>query len=82
VYTAGAAQLAALRQQKVLRQEHTVAQALGAQQVWQDLVAYRTKADALFQAHAAGDARVLATARQLYQQRNYLDAYRALATLA
>jgi ABC-type nitrate/sulfonate/bicarbonate transport system substrate-binding protein len=82
VYTAGAAQLAALRQQKVLRQEHTVAQALGAQQVWQDLVAYRTKADALFQAHATGDARVLATARQLYQQRNYLDAYRALATLA
>jgi ABC-type nitrate/sulfonate/bicarbonate transport system substrate-binding protein len=81
VYTSGAAALAALRQQKVLKDSHTVGEVLVAPQIWSDLKNYKARANALFRTHASGSRQVVARARKLYAGRNYLDAYRALATL-
>jgi ABC-type nitrate/sulfonate/bicarbonate transport system substrate-binding protein len=81
IFTSGAVAIEALRQQKVLTKPHTVSQALVAPQVWNDLRNYRARADVLFRTHATGNRQVVARARKLYDGRNYLDAYRALATL-
>jgi ABC-type nitrate/sulfonate/bicarbonate transport system substrate-binding protein len=81
VFTSGASQIRALRKQKVLRQPHEVAEIDGAKKVWEDLVDYKAKADALFTSKSGADKTVLALARKRYEGRNYLDAYRALATL-
>jgi len=82
LYISGAAQIAALRKQKVLRQAHTVPQLDGAKKVWLDMVALRDECDALLKSKKSGSPQVLSTARTLYAHRNYLDARRALATLA
>jgi ABC-type nitrate/sulfonate/bicarbonate transport system substrate-binding protein len=81
IYTSGSAALAALRKQKVLTKPHNVNEALVAPQVWNDLRNYRARADAMFRTHATGNRQVVARAHKLYEGRNYLDAYRALATL-
>ena len=81
VYESGAAQLAALRKQGVLKRAHSVSEIEGAKKVWLDLKAFRAKCDALLKSHASSTAPAVATAKALYAQRNYLDAYRALATV-
>lgn len=77
--TAGDAQIKSFREKKVLKRAHTVAEIDGASKVWRDLVDYRRRADELFD--KVGDDPMVAKARAQYDARNYLDAYRFLASL-
>ncbi|MBO9533653.1 MAG: hypothetical protein J7513_11845 [Solirubrobacteraceae bacterium] len=81
VYTSGAAQIAELRKKQVLRKPHEVDELDGAKQVYLDMLDLKNRSAKLLKEKATGDPAVLKVARERYEQRNYLDAYRALATL-
>jgi ABC-type nitrate/sulfonate/bicarbonate transport system substrate-binding protein len=81
VYEAGQAQIDRYVEVGLLKRAHKVEEIEGSKKVWQDLMRYRTKADELFKTHSDGDKEVLAAARKQYDARNYLDAYRFLASL-
>ena len=83
VYTAGAAQLSALKEAGVLKKSHSPGEMEGSKQVWLDLGRLKEASDALFdQVSGSGqNAEIVSQARMHYDRRNYLDSYRFLASV-
>lgn len=73
-YEATQAQIARLREQGVLQQDHSAEDASIADQVYDDLLEYRDKTDELLAKAPEGD--LTTQARTYYDQFNFLDAYR------
>jgi hypothetical protein len=80
IFTNGQAQIDALVAQKVLKRQHTVSEVDGAKRVWDDLRTYRAESDKLMPKVAAKNPSLAAMAKAQYDARNYLDAYRFLAS--
>jgi ABC-type nitrate/sulfonate/bicarbonate transport system substrate-binding protein len=81
IYTVGEAQMATLRKDKVLKHPHQVSEIDGARRVWLDLRRYRDAATELFAEVKGKNPDLEKRARQHFDARNYLDAYRFLASL-
>jgi ABC-type nitrate/sulfonate/bicarbonate transport system substrate-binding protein len=75
-----AAQIATLKEGKVLKGEHQYSDLILAEQVWEDLQRYRSEAERLFEVVEEKDPDLARRAREQFDARNYLDAYRLLAS--
>jgi len=75
------AQMEELRKQNVLKEDHEVEEVNGAKRIWEDLRRYRDAAEPLFDEVKGKDPELERQARDQFDARNYLDAYRFLASL-
>ena len=75
-----AAQIGDLKEGGVLKGDHTYEDLVVAGKVWEDLRRYRREAERRFDAVASSDAALARRARAQFDARNYLDAYRFLAS--
>jgi hypothetical protein len=83
IFTTVNAEIAALRRDGVLKQQHTAGQIVGSDKVWHDLMTLRKMCDQLFKKLGTGgsNAATVQAARTQYVHLNFLDAYRFLASI-
>lgn len=80
--TAYAAQIGDLKEGGVLKGDHSYEDLVVAGQVWEDLRRYRDEAELRYDAVARSDPELARRARAHFDARNYLDAYRFLASVS
>ena len=78
IYNVANAQIKVLRQDNVLKKDHSPSELEGAKRVWEDLRRYRDESNKLFD-QSPGNKELVRKARQQYDAFNYLDSYRFLA---